>query len=194
MCGGWTVWCALQGFDLKATDHVGIVGVGGLGHLAIQFASKMGCEVTVFSRTESKKAEALALGANHFIATENAAEYKVARPINVLLITANSHIDWKLYVPAMSARGTIFPLQIPDDPDWFAPISFPHMPFLIKGLQVIYSTGGRLDAVDKMLAFAALHNVKPTIECFPLNKAGIEKGFEKLQSGKMRYRGVLVAQ
>ncbi len=192
LCGGVTVWNALIGYDLKPTDHVGIVGIGGLGHLAIQFANKMGCEVTAFSGTESKRAEALSLGAHHFIVTKDVKKLDVARPINQLLITTNAHIDWSLFTPVLAGRASVFPLQIPSDMG--APLSVPHMPFLLKSLNVIYSTNGRHDSYDKLLAFAALHQIKPIAEKFPMSTEGIEESIRRLKNGEMRYRGVLVVE
>jgi D-arabinose 1-dehydrogenase-like Zn-dependent alcohol dehydrogenase len=192
LCGGWTVWNALVGYNLKPTDHVGIVGIGGLGHLAIQFANKMGCEVTAFSSTESKRAEALSLGAYNFVATKDAKELKVARPINQLLITTNTHINWSLFTPVLAGRASVFPLQIPSD--MAAPLSVPHLPFLMKSVNVIYSTNGPHDEYDKLLAFAALHQIRPIVEKFPMSTEGIEESMRKLESGEMRYRGVLVVE
>jgi D-arabinose 1-dehydrogenase-like Zn-dependent alcohol dehydrogenase len=192
LCGGWTVWNALVGYNLKPTDHVGIVGIGGLGHLAIQFANKMGCEVTAFSGTESKREEAISLGAHHFVATKDAKELQVVRPINQLLITTNAHIDWSIFHPILAGRATVFPLQIPED--MTAPLSVPHMPFLMKSISVIYSTNGRHDEYDKLLAFAVLHKIRPISEKFVMSTEGIKESIERLESGKMRYRGVLVVE
>jgi D-arabinose 1-dehydrogenase-like Zn-dependent alcohol dehydrogenase len=195
LCGGWTVWNALIGYDLKPTDHVGIVGIGGLGHFAVQFANKMGCEVTAFSGTESKKADSLSLGAHHFVTTSNVPEgesLKVSRKIDKLLVCTNAHIPWELYTPTLVGRATVFPLQIPSD--MTSKLSVPHMPFLMKSINVVYSTNGRHDAYDKLLAFAALHGIKPVSEKFPLNEEGIEVALKKLEDGTMRYRGVLVAE
>lgn len=152
----------------------------------------MGCEVTAFSTTSSKKDETLALGAHHFVNTKVDAgqELKVARRVDQLLVCSNAHIDWKLFVPILSGRASVFPMQIPTD--FEAPLSVPHMPFLFKSINVIYSTNGRHDAYDKMLAFAALHNIKPISEKFPLNQEGIEESLKKLKDGTMRYRGVLI--
>ena len=95
MCAGSTVFNPLYNY-VHFTDRVGIVGVGGLGHLAIQFASKMGCEVVVFSGTESKKEEAKKLGATEFYATRGATQLEIGRRVNHLIITTSSLPDWNL--------------------------------------------------------------------------------------------------
>jgi D-arabinose 1-dehydrogenase-like Zn-dependent alcohol dehydrogenase len=194
LCGGWTVWNALVGYNLKPTDHVGVVGIGGLGHFAIQFANKMGCEVTAFSGTESKRADSLALGAHHFGNTNvpQGEVLKVERTIDRLLVCTNVHIPWELFTSILVGRATVFPLQIPSD--MTSKLSVPHMAFLMKSINVIYSTNGRHDAYDKMLAFAALHGIKPISEKFPLTGEGIEETLARLEEGTVRYRGVLVAE
>jgi D-arabinose 1-dehydrogenase-like Zn-dependent alcohol dehydrogenase len=194
LCGGWTVWNALIGYDLKPTDHVGVVGIGGLGNFAIQFANKMGCEVTAFSATESKKADSLALGAHHFVNTNLPVgeRLKVARQINKLLVCTNANIRWELFTRISVGKATMFPLQIPSD--MASKLSVVHMPFLMKSINVVYSTNGRHDAYNKLLAFAALHNIKPVSEKFPLTGEGIEDALDKLEKGTISYRGVLVAE
>ena len=96
MCAGITVFGPLILNNVKPTDCVGVVGIGGLGHLAIQMAAKMGCEVAAFSGTEAKREEALALGAKHFHATKGMTELKVARPIDHLFVTTSVHPDWSM--------------------------------------------------------------------------------------------------
>lgn len=196
MCAGWTVWNALVGYDLKPSDHVGVVGIGGLGHFAIQFAAKMGCEVTAFSGNASKEADALKLGAHHFVATNapraEGEGLKVKRPINRLLVCSNRQPDWNLYFPIMLGRGTIFPLCIPQD--MTSQLSVPHMPFLSKSLNVVYSTNGRWDQYEKMLAFCALHGIRPVTTKFKMSTEGIEESLKELGEGNVRYRGVLVVE
>jgi D-arabinose 1-dehydrogenase-like Zn-dependent alcohol dehydrogenase len=96
MCGGATVWGPLYQHGIKAGDRVGIVGIGGLGHMAIQFASKMGMDVVVFSSTEDKKEEALKFGANEFVATKGLTTFEGVKPIDFLLITTSAQPDYAL--------------------------------------------------------------------------------------------------
>jgi D-arabinose 1-dehydrogenase-like Zn-dependent alcohol dehydrogenase len=98
MCGGATVWGAISVYNFRPTDRVGVLGVGGLGHLAIQFASKIGCEVVVFSGTESKREEAMKLGAKEFYATKGLTQFTGIKKIKHLLITTSEQPDYKLYV------------------------------------------------------------------------------------------------
>jgi D-arabinose 1-dehydrogenase-like Zn-dependent alcohol dehydrogenase len=95
MCAGSTVFNPLHTY-VRSTDRVGVVGIGGLGHLAVQFASKMGCEVVVFSGTDSKKEEAEQLGATEFYATKGATKLEIGRRVNHLIITTSSLPDWNL--------------------------------------------------------------------------------------------------
>jgi D-arabinose 1-dehydrogenase-like Zn-dependent alcohol dehydrogenase len=98
MCGGATVWGALAEYDVKSTDRVGVIGIGGLGHLGIQFAAKMGCEVVAFSGTESKREEAMQFGAKEFYATKGVKEFTGIRKLNHLLITTSELPDLDLYI------------------------------------------------------------------------------------------------
>jgi len=79
---------------VKEGDRIGVVGIGGLGHLTIQFASKMGGEVVVFSSTENKREEALALGAKEFYVINELETKKPEKDIDVLLVTTSKHPDW----------------------------------------------------------------------------------------------------
>jgi D-arabinose 1-dehydrogenase-like Zn-dependent alcohol dehydrogenase len=186
MCGGATVFNALG--DTQPTDRVGVIGVGGLGHLAIQFAAKMGCEVVVFSSTDSKKEEAMKLGATEFIATKGIKELK-AEPIDRLLVTASFQPDWHQYLPILAPRASIYPLSV-DSGD----LKFPYMPIIRKELTIQGSLVAARQVHRNMLEFAARHNIRPIIEQFPMTVEGITTAMDKLASGKMRYRGVLIAQ
>lgn len=187
MCGGATVFNAMQFHGVKSTDRVGVIGVGGLGHLAIQFAAKMGCQVVVFSGTDSKKEEATRLGAHEFYAMKDKKELSIGKPLDHLLVTTSVQPDWKMYLPVMAPSGTIYPLSVSD-----GDLSIPYMPLLLNGLKVQGSLVAAREIHREMLDFAATHDIRPIIETFPMSKEGVEQAFEKLESGSMRYRGVLV--
>lgn len=192
MCGGATVFNALEMYGVRPTDRVGIIGVGGLGHLAIQFAAYMGCEVVVFSGTDSKREEASKLGAMEFYAMKDVKgpkDLNQIKPINHLLVTTSAKPDYALYSTILAPGATIFPLSVAE-----GNFEFPYMPLLETGVRVQGSIVAPRVIHKKMMEFAAVHNIKPVIEKFPLNKEGIERAFEHLDHGEMRYRGVLVAE
>ena len=189
MCGGATVFNALQSHGTKSTDRVGVIGIGGLGHLAIQFAAKMGCEVVVFSSTDNKKEEAMRLGATEFVTTKGAKELQVSRPIDQLLVTSSVQPDWNQFLPIMAPGATIFPLTVSMDD-----LKIPYMPILAGELKIQGSLVAARQVQREMLAFAAHHQIKPIIEQFPMTQEGITECLEKLGSGKMRYRGVVYVQ
>jgi D-arabinose 1-dehydrogenase-like Zn-dependent alcohol dehydrogenase len=122
MCGGATVFNALHQYNTQPTETVGVMGVGGLGHLAIQFAAKMGCHVVVLSGSERKKEEALSLGAHEFIATKDVEEIKPSRKLNRLLVTTSAQPDWKKITGALAPGATIHALSV-DEGDFKIPYS-----------------------------------------------------------------------
>ncbi|CAI7597562.1 unnamed protein product [Penicillium bialowiezense] len=188
MCGGSTVYNALHVAGVRPTARVGIVGFGGLGHLAIQFAARMGCQVIVFSGSNSKEEEAKKLGATEFYATKGAKELKVKAPIDNLIVTTSSQPDWQLYLQIMSPNGVISPLSV-DSND----LKIPYMPVLVNGLRIQGGIVSSRQVHRDMLEFAAFHNIKPVKMTFPLTLQGVEESLKTLEDGKMRYRGVLVA-
>ncbi|GAM90994.1 hypothetical protein ANO11243_090410 [Dothideomycetidae sp. 11243] len=188
MCGGATVFEALHGHPARSTDRVGIVGVGGLGHLAIQFAAKMGCEVVVFSGSDSKRDEATRLGAKEFHALKDEKDLsKTTAPVNRLLVTSSALPDWKQLLPVLAPGAQIFPLSV-DMGDF----RFPYLPLLQNGIRVQGSLVAPRHVVRDMLDFAARHKIEPVIMEFGLDERGIEKALKTLTDGEMRYRGVLV--
>ncbi|KAJ7497665.1 chaperonin 10-like protein [Mycena latifolia] len=170
MCGGATIFEVIESYNIRPTDRVGVVGVGGLGHLAIQFLSKMGASVVVFSSTESKREEALRLGATEFYATKGVEKFEMGK-LDHLLVTTSSVPNWNPYLSVMKPKSIIYPLTA--SPSRARP--------------------SRRSVHKRMLDFAARHHIEPVIERFPLTKSGVEEGMTRLREGKMRYRAVLVA-
>ncbi|KAI6837827.1 GroES-like protein [Hortaea werneckii] len=188
-CGGATVFNALHEFDTQPTETIGVMGIGGLGHLAIQYAAKMGCRVVVLSGTDSKKEEAMKLGAHEFIATKDAKEIKPSRPIDRLLVCTSAQPQWDVLVPALAPHAVIYPLSVAG-----GEFTIPYMPALFNGIRVQFSVVASRYIHQRMLDFAALHNIKPIVEKFPMNEKGIKEAMDKLENGGMRYRAVLLPQ
>jgi D-arabinose 1-dehydrogenase-like Zn-dependent alcohol dehydrogenase len=188
MCGGATVFRALHSFGVRPTDRVGVIGVGGLGHLAIQFAAKMGCEVVVLSGTESKREEAMRLGANEFVATKGRDKLDdvITKPLNHLLVTTSFPPDWNLLLPVMAPQATIFPLTVSADE-----MRIPYLALLRGELTIQGSLVAPRQVHKEMIRFAHLHGIKPIVETFPLSVDGITEAMDRLNSGNIRYRGVL---
>ncbi|TKA22131.1 hypothetical protein B0A50_08188 [Salinomyces thailandicus] len=188
-CGGATVFGALHQYGTQANETIGVMGVGGLGHLAIQYAAKMGCKVVVLSGTDSKKEEAMKLGAHEFVATKGAKELKVSRPIDRLLVTTSAQPQWDLIIPTLAPNAIIYPLSVAG-----GDFTIPYMPSLFNGIRVIFSVVASRYIHQRMLDFAALHQIKPIIEKFPMTEEGITTAMNKLDAGDMRYRAVIVPQ
>ncbi|OCK83177.1 GroES-like protein [Lepidopterella palustris CBS 459.81] len=189
MCGGATVFNALHMYDIQPTARVGVIGVGGLGHLAIQFAAKMGCDVVVFSGTNSKKEEAMKLGAKEFFATKGKTELDIGKKVDALLVTTSMKPDWNLYFPLMAPDSVIFPISVAE-----GNLELPYMPLLLNGIRIQGSfVAPRLNH-RQMLDFAARHGIKPILMKFPMTTEGITEAMQTLKDGRMRYRGVLVPE
>lgn len=187
MCGGATVFNALHMYDIQPTSRVGVIGIGGLGHLAIQFAAKMGCDVVSFSGTNSKKEEAIKLGAKEFFATKDMKELNIGKKIDCLLVTTSAQPDWNLYLPLMAPDSVIFPLSVAG-----GDFKVPYMPLLLSGIRIQGTIVAPRFIHKQMLEFAARNGIKPIMMKFPMNEAGITKAMKTLNDGEMRYRGVLV--
>ncbi|KAK9311459.1 chaperonin 10-like protein [Lipomyces starkeyi] len=186
-CGGATTFTALD--NIKPSDTVGILGVGGLGHLAIQFAAKMGCRVVVLSGSDRKRDEAFRLGAHEFIATKGATELKVSWPLNRLLVTAAAPPNWDLILPIMAPRSAIYPLSVAS-----GNFEIPYMSLILQGITVVGSLIAPRNQHRQMIDFAALHQIKPIVEKFPLTEEGIKEAMDKLDRGEVYYRAVLVPE
>lgn len=185
-CGGATVWNALRAYNAQPDETVGIMGVGGLGHLAIQFAAKMGCRVVVLSGSDSKKDEALRLGAHEFIATKGKDKLEVSRPLNRLLVTTSAQPSWEQIMPIMAPGATIHPLSVAE-----GNFEIPYMPMLANGITIQGSVVAARKIHRDMLEFAALHKISPVTQIFPMTEEGIKDAMDKLEKGEVHFRAVL---
>jgi uncharacterized zinc-type alcohol dehydrogenase-like protein len=185
LCGGITVYNPLRINGVNPSTRVGVVGIGGLGHLAIQFARAFGAEVTAFSTTLAKEEEARSLGAHHFINSRETKSMKeVTGALDFILTTVNADQDWGAYLQALRPNGTLWFVGVPP-----SPVSVHAFP-LISGQRAIGgSPVGSPFRLREMLDVAARHGVKATTELFPMEKAN--EAIDKVKKGKVRYRAVL---
>jgi uncharacterized zinc-type alcohol dehydrogenase-like protein len=185
MCGGITVYNPLRSHGVNPSSRVGIVGIGGLGHIALQFAKVFGADVTAFSTSAAKEEEARALGAHAFVNTrESKAMREVAGKFDFILTTINADQDWMAYIQALRPTGTLCFVGVPP-----SPISVHAFP-LISGVRTITGSPiGSPHMLREMIDVAARHGVKSQTENFPMRQAN--EAIEKVKKNKVRYRAVL---
>lgn len=186
LCAGITVYSPMRRHDVNPSSRVGVIGIGGLGHLAVQFARVFGAEVTAFSTTQAKEDEARALGAHHFVNTrESRALKELAGSFDFILSTANADQDWSVYLQALRPTGTLCFVGVPPKP-----VTLPAFP-LISGMRTVTGSPiGSPQQIREMLEVAARHRVKAKVELFPIAK--VNEAIEKVKKLKVRYRAVLV--
>jgi uncharacterized zinc-type alcohol dehydrogenase-like protein len=187
MCGGIAVFAPLAVFDIKPTDHVGIVGIGGLGHLGIKFAKAWGCEVTAFTSNESKTEEAKSFGAHHVVSSrDSAAILKMANSLDMLIVTVDTPLDWSALLKTLKPNGRMHLLGAV-----LEPIPVAAFDLIFGQKSVSGSPTGSPAMLAAMLNFAARHNITPQVEHYPMSQ--VNEALEHLATGKARYRIVLDA-
>jgi uncharacterized zinc-type alcohol dehydrogenase-like protein len=184
LCGGITVFAPLARFA-KPTDRVGIIGIGGLGHMAVKFAAAYGCDVTAFTSSASKFDEAKGFGANHVVSSkDSAAIRKLAGSFDLLLSTVNAKLDWDALIGTLAPNGRLHVVGAVLEPIPVAVFSL-----IMQQRSVSGSPTGSPAAIETMLDFASRHNIAVQTEHFPMSK--INETFGRLESGRARYRIVL---
>src|SRR5437667_7956043 len=186
LCGGITVFSPLALYA-KPTDRVGIIGIGGLGHMAVKFAATYRCEVTAFTSSENKFDEAKGFGANHVASSkESAAIKKLGGSFDLLISTVDVKLDWDAMIGTLAPNGRLHVVGAVLEPIPIAAFSL-----ILQQRSVSGSPTGSPVAIETMLDFASRHNVVPQTEHLPMRK--INEAFARLESGKARYRIVLDA-
>lgn len=185
-CGGITVFAPILDFGVKPVHRVGVVGVGGLGHLALQFLNKWGCEVTAFTSSPGKAEEAVRLGAHRVVASnDQAALGKIAGSLDFILVTVNVPLDWSSYLAALAPDGRLHFVGAV-----LEPVPVPAFALIGGRKSVSGSPLGSPATVAAMLDFCARHRIAPVIETFPMGE--VNAALDHLRAGKARHRVVLV--
>jgi len=186
LCGGVTVFAPLVMY-VKPTSRVGILGIGGLGHMAVKFAAAYGCDVTAFTSSEKKFDEAKGFGANHVVSSKDSeAIKKLTGSFDLLISTVNVPLDWDAMINSLAPKGRLHVVGAVLEPIPVAAFS------LIMGQRSVSGSPTASPAtIEMMLDFASRHNIAPQTEHFPMSQ--INEAFARLESGKARYRIVLDA-
>ena len=185
LCAGITTWSPLRDYGVKAGDRVAVVGLGGLGHMAVKLAAAMGAEVTVLSTSESKREAALALGANEFAATRDPATFKqLANRFDLVIDTVSGQHDYNAYLSLLKFDGTMVLLGIPVDA---VPVAAGAL--IMRRRKLAGSLIGGIRETQAMLDFCAEHGVASDIELIDI--ADINEAYERMIRGDVRYRFVI---
>lgn len=184
-CGGITVFAPIADHGVRPTDRVGVVGIGGLGHLALQFLRAWGCEVTAFSSNPSKADEARKLGAHHVVdSTDSAALRKIAGTLDFILVTANVTLDWDAFLGVLAPDGRLHFVGAV-----LEPVPVPAFTLIGGRKSVSGSPLGSPATVATMLDFCARHNIAPVTETFAMQD--VNAALDHLHQGRARHRIVL---
>ncbi len=188
LCGGGTIFtplCEMLASPNLRTGRVGVVAIGGLGHLAVKFAKAMGFEVTAFSSSESKRQEAMNMGADIFVSSRSADDIAaIGRRLDMVLVTAPVDLPWDAYLKTLRTDGTLCFVGVPP-----SPVKLHIGEILDKRIRVAASTTASRRRIVQMLEFAALHELGADIERFAMDD--VNAVLPKVRANEVHYRAVL---
>lgn len=185
LCAGITTYSPLKQWNIKKGDKVGVVGLGGLGHMAVKLASAMGAEVTVLSHSDKKKADALRLGAKNFANTSDEKTFKdYHNYFDFIINTVSANIDLNKYLDLLKLDKTMVLVGAPEKP---TPVNA--FPLIFKRRRLAGSLIGGIKETQEMLDFCSAHNITSDIEIIPMDK--INDAYERMIKGDVRYRFVI---
>jgi len=184
-CGGITVFNPIVQFGIKPTDRVGVIGIGGLGHLALKFLKAWGCEVTAFTSSESKAEEARGFGAHRIVNSRDKDALKAEKGrFDLVISTVNVPLKWSSYISALAPRGRLHMVGAVMDP---MPVSAGML--MNNQRSVSGSSVGAPATVATMLDFCARHDIAPQTQHMKMSE--VNDAIAKLKAGEARYRIVL---
>jgi uncharacterized zinc-type alcohol dehydrogenase-like protein len=185
LCAGITTYSPLRQWNCKKGDRVAVVGLGGLGHMALKFAVSMGAEVTMLSTSRSKEADARRLGASAFETTRDEATFqKLAGRFDLILDTVAVAHDYEKYLGLLRPQGALVLVGMTVEPRPIIGVS------LIVGNKRLAGSGvGGVAETQRMLEYCAEHRIVSDIEVIPIQK--IQEAYERMERGDVRYRFVI---
>jgi uncharacterized zinc-type alcohol dehydrogenase-like protein len=183
LCAGITVFAPLARHGVGEGTRLGVIGIGGLGHLALQYGRAMGAHVTAFSHSPAKRDEAMGLGAHAFVDMSGGLEAH-AGSCDFLLSTVSADLPWADLIGALKPNGTLCIVGVPA-----SEVHFPAFPLIAGQRGVVGSAIGSPAEIRAMLEFSARHGVAPRIERFPMDE--VNAALDRLRANRLRYRAVL---
>ncbi len=185
LCAGITTYSPLRQYNCKKGDRVGVVGLGGLGHMAVKIAAAMGAEITMLSTSREKEKDASRLGAKHFAYTKDETTFKkLAGSLDLIIDTISAPHDLNAYLGLLRPRGVMAIVGVPPKPAEVEAFA------LIEGNKMLAGSSiGGIRETQEMLEFCADHDIVSDIELIPATK--INDAYERLPRGDVRYRFVI---
>ena len=185
LCAGITTYSPLRHVGVKKGDKVAVLGLGGLGHMAVKFAASFGAEVTMLSSSPSKKVDAQKLGAHHFALTSDPQTMKsLQNHFDVILNTVSAPHDYNIYLNLLNTNGTMIVVGAPP-----APAQIPAFNLIMKRRSIMGSLIGGIRETQEMLDYCAEHNITSDVEVIDI--ANINEAYERMLKGDVRYRFVI---
>ncbi|EAQ75157.1 MULTISPECIES: NAD(P)-dependent alcohol dehydrogenase [unclassified Synechococcus] len=181
-CGGITVFAPLFDEAVSPTSRVAVIGIGGLGHMALQFARAWGCEVTAVTTSPAKADEARRLGAHRVLALSELGDHPGV--FDLIINTSNHDLDWPALIGSLAPLGRLHQLGVP-----LSPLQIPAFPLIAGRRSVTGSPTSSPASLRRMVEFCARHGIAPLVEHLPM--AEINTAIERLRQGDVRYRFVL---
>lgn len=187
LCGGITVFDPILQHQIQAIHHVAVIGIGGLGHMAIKLLKAWGCEITAFTSSLDKTDELKAMGADHVVSSRDPKAIQAERgKFDLILSTVNVTLDWQAYLATLAPNGSVHMLGLA-----LEPMAIPAAMLISGAKSVTGSSTGSPAALRQLLKFAARQNIAPQIELYPMSQ--VNEAIARLHSGNVRYRIVLKA-
>ena len=185
LCAGITTYSPLRHFNVAKGSRVGVVGLGGLGHMAVKLAAAMGAEVTLFSSSDRKREDAKRLGASDYVVTsDSAAMRKMNSRLDLIVNTVSAAHDIFGLLLALRLDGTMVLVGAPEKP-----LQLPVFPLLMARRAIAGSGIGGIAETQEMLDFCAEHRIGSDVEVIPIQK--VNEAYDRLTKGDVRYRFVI---
>ncbi|MBS1946802.1 MAG: NAD(P)-dependent alcohol dehydrogenase [Bacteroidetes bacterium] len=185
LCAGITTYSPLRHVGVKKGDKVAVVGLGGLGHMAVKFASSFGAEVTMLSSSPTKEAGAKKLGAHHFVLTSDAKQLNaVKNKFDVILNTVSAPHQYATYLNLLTVNGTMIVVGAPPKPS-----EVPALNLIIKRRSIVGSLIGGIAETQEMLDYCAECNIVSDVEVIDISY--INQAYERMLKNDVRYRFVI---